>query len=347
VSRSPALFAVLACGVGFACGEVVTRGARTPLAPAGSARDDGSGFLARLSSRPSFGGPKEGRAAATTYGGRTYGQQAASYGGTLYANYRFEYTAIDPLPPQPYRPGYAAVAVPTSGTIEGSVVWPGAPSAADRIPTGRTGCPVDVPNQTLVLGGGNAVANAVVYLEDITRGRQMLGRGAYTPRVHQVGGALEWRGCRLRPHLQIAAPIGSVLSVMSADDELTLAGVVVAGTHRDPLFTLRLARPGASREVQLARDGFVEIRPEPSASGSGWVIVAPHPYMVASDERGRFSLEEVPPGTYTLVVWHEPVVTGVTVKGELVTTAATVVKRRVTVKAGQTQRMTVRLPSTR
>lgn len=356
---APALLAVVACALGFACGEIAARRPATaPLAPAGSARDDGSGWLARMSSHPVLGRPegRPRRAGAGAYGGAGYGGQTyggaayggASYGGTRYGNYRFQYAGPNPEPPAPYRAGYVGGPVADGGAIEGSIVWPDAPRAPARIAAGRARCPGEIPNGTLAIGPGNAVANAVVYLEDITRGRLTLGRTwPYPPpRLHQVGGALEWRECRLRPHLQLAAPIGASLSASSADDEVTLAGARVEGGRRESLFTLRLGAPGAGRETQLARDGFIEVKPEAGAGG-GWVVVAAHPYYVVSDERGRFVLDEVPPGTYTLVVWHEPVVTGARASGELVVTPATVVRRRITIKPGQRQRLLIRLPAAR
>jgi plastocyanin len=36
-----------------------------------------------------------------------------------------------------------------------------------------------------------------------------------------------------------------------------------------------------------------------------WVVVAEHPYYAVTNERGEFALENVPPGNYTLRVWHE------------------------------------------
>jgi hypothetical protein len=35
------------------------------------------------------------------------------------------------------------------------------------------------------------------------------------------------------------------------------------------------------------------------------VVVAEHPFYAVTNERGEFALENVPPGTYTLKVWHE------------------------------------------
>jgi len=335
---------------------MVARRDPAPLPPAGSARDDGSGWLARMSSRAALVGPGEGRTATASYGGARYGGQTyggqsyggTTYGGALYGNYQAPAVGPSPDPPAPYSAGYVGSPVTDGGAVEGSIVWPVAPRAPERIRAGRSGCAPEIPNRTLALGSGHAVGNAVVYLEDIKRGRLTLGRTwPYPPtRMHQVGGALEWRGCRLNPHLQLAAPIGAALAVSSADDRLTLAGIRVDGARREPLFTVTLGAAGAAREIQLGRDGFVEVRPD-AGSGGGWIVVAPHPYYVLSDDRGRFVLDEIPPGTYTLVVWHEPVITGVRPGGELVVTPPTVVRRRITVKAGQRQRLVVRLPAAR
>jgi hypothetical protein len=37
----------------------------------------------------------------------------------------------------------------------------------------------------------------------------------------------------------------------------------------------------------------------------GWWFVAKTPYAVLSNENGEFSITDIPPGTYTLKIWHE------------------------------------------
>ena len=49
--------------------------------------------------------------------------------------------------------------------------------------------------------------------------------------------------------------------------------------------------------------------PEAGLGGHTWMnaemVVARHPYYTVTDESGHFALTDVPPGTYTLVAWHE------------------------------------------
>jgi hypothetical protein len=35
------------------------------------------------------------------------------------------------------------------------------------------------------------------------------------------------------------------------------------------------------------------------------IMVAPHPYYTITDANGNFHIDNVPPGTYTLQLWHE------------------------------------------
>jgi len=37
----------------------------------------------------------------------------------------------------------------------------------------------------------------------------------------------------------------------------------------------------------------------------GWFIVSDHPYVAVTNEKGEFSLEDVPPGRYRVEVWQE------------------------------------------
>ena len=56
-----------------------------------------------------------------------------------------------------------------------------------------------------------------------------------------------------------------------------------------------------------------------------WIAYVPHPYFAVTNEKGEFTLEDVPPGKYKLGYWHEacgtnnkePQVVEVTAGGEV------------------------------
>ena len=37
-----------------------------------------------------------------------------------------------------------------------------------------------------------------------------------------------------------------------------------------------------------------------------WVVAFDHPYYATTDERGQFSIPNLPDGTFELSFWHEP-----------------------------------------
>jgi hypothetical protein len=378
------VLALCACALGHACGHAARKGAR--LAPAGSPADDGTGVLARLSAgaaagvrEPERGRPTErpgddeaghdgqaGDGAARRAGGTA--DRAGTYGGSRYANYRFDRSPRPHAAPLPYGARYVPVQPGEVGSVEGTVLWPdppripevpdrcaarpgppwpgGASAAAAGPSAGSRGGPAA---RAALVGARGAVPDAVVYLEEVPTGRPLLGRmnSSYpNPTKHmQVGGVVEWRACRFHPAVQVTAPVGSVLSLTSADEAVQISATRVDGRSRDRLWSVPLGAPGAVHEQLLDRDGFVELRAERDGRvATGWVVVAPHPYFALTDERGRFSLDEVPPGTYTLVVWHAPVVVGHTPAGEPIARASPPVRRKVAVAARHAAHVVVRLP---
>ena len=53
-----------------------------------------------------------------------------------------------------------------------------------------------------------------------------------------------------------------------------------------------------------------------------WVVVAEHPFYAVTNDQGNFVLDNVPPGAYTLQLWHESLgamTQDVTVKDEAIT----------------------------
>ena len=65
-----------------------------------------------------------------------------------------------------------------------------------------------------------------------------------------------------------------------------------------------LHRSGAEVKYQLDRQGILVFRCRLHDYMEGWTVVLPHPYFSITGKNGEFSIQDIPPGVYNLVVWH-------------------------------------------
>jgi len=94
-------------------------------------------------------------------------------------------------------------------------------------------------------------------------------------------------------------------------------------------FDLGRYQTGKSRSREFTKAGIVKVFCHLHSQMSATIVVFDHPYFTTPDADGTFTLPNVPPGTYTLVGWHERV-------GEQ--------KSSITVTAGRPIRADVSLP---
>jgi plastocyanin len=62
---------------------------------------------------------------------------------------------------------------------------------------------------------------------------------------------------------------------------------------------------GDSRMVQFDVPGIVPVFCHIHSDMSAIILVLDNPYFSVPDTQGRFSIENIPPGKYTLAAWHE------------------------------------------
>ena len=72
-------------------------------------------------------------------------------------------------------------------------------------------------------------------------------------------------------------------------------------------FNLGRYAAGHSRAVRFERPGIVRVFCEIHSHMSAFILVFAHRFFAVTDDEGRYRLEGVPPGTYTVVVWNETV----------------------------------------
>jgi len=95
-----------------------------------------------------------------------------------------------------------------------------------------------------------------------------------------------------------------------------MAGTTVDFPNRDPLyhnvfsysstkeFDLGRYPTNDSKSVTFEKTGIVRVYCDIHSEMSAIILVLPHPYFAVPDDEGNFVLRDVPPGKYTLVIWH-------------------------------------------
>ena len=70
-------------------------------------------------------------------------------------------------------------------------------------------------------------------------------------------------------------------------------------------FNLGRYAAGKSKSVRFDRPGIVRVFCDIHSHMSAYILVFTHRYFVVTDDEGRYRLDNVPPGAYTVVAWNE------------------------------------------
>lgn len=190
---------------------------------------------------------------------------------------------------------YDAVTATDGGTITGVVKLDGIAPPPARLAIGKDKdvCGAHpIFNESLVVGSGGGIRYAVVTIADIGKGEPLKPESAVT---------FDQKGCEYRPHV-IAFPAGSTVKVLNSDG-------ILHSVHTESTVNLvvDMAQPGfkKSLSVTIAKPEAIRVTCDAHNWMEGWWYVVGNPYYAVTDASGRFSIANIPPGTYTLQVWQE------------------------------------------
>jgi plastocyanin len=70
-------------------------------------------------------------------------------------------------------------------------------------------------------------------------------------------------------------------------------------------FDLGRYAAGKSKSIRFERPGIVRIFCDIHSHMSAFIMVFSHPYYSKAEADGRYRIDNIPPGTYTVAAWHE------------------------------------------
>ena len=160
-----------------------------------------------------------------------------------------------------------------------------------RVFKNREFCGATVPNETLLMGAGGGLRNAVVTLIPTDR----------IVTAPPGRAALDNQRCAFVPHVQVAT-LGSDLLLKNSDPILH---TVHARVGKETLFNVGLPTWRQVRK-RLDRAGVMRIDCDVLHTWmSAVIMVVATPYFTITDSDGNFALDGLPPGHYRVDVWHE------------------------------------------
>lgn len=186
--------------------------------------------------------------------------------------------------------------VKDGGSVSGRVTLSG-PAPAPvilKVDKDVEACGGDRPSDELLVGSGGGIQNVVLSIETVTSGKDWNLPQEFT---------YDQKKCSFVPRILLIKPnmAGAVLNSDSVGHNFHTISKGIYNINKK-------IQPGSKMVVsgdRIRRSGMIRAKCDFHSWMGGVWVVAETPYTVISDKDGNFSIGDIPPGNYTLKVWHE------------------------------------------
>jgi len=205
-------------------------------------------------------------------------------------------TSEEPAAPAATAPVTNPVDPATAGNITGKVTLEGTPPANPSInmasdPYCMNLGPASTPVFVVSEGG---LENVFVYVKD--------GLGSLKFPVPSTPVVLDQKNCAYTPRV-FGIQVGQSLDIVNSDETLHNIHAMPAANRE---FNRGQALKGLKYTTTFtAPEVMLPFKCDVHKWMSAWVGVLEHPFYSVSGKAGAFSLNGLPPGTYTIEAWHE------------------------------------------
>ena len=194
--------------------------------------------------------------------------------------------------------GTAPAAVADAATLGGTVKFEGAGAKMGAVQMGAdpycaSQHPTPQMDEEVVIGPAGELANVIVFVKDVP--------GNYPPPLTPA--VLDQKGCHYIPHVS-AVQVNQPIEIKNSDATLhnvhAMPEVNSQFNEGQPVQGMTSTKKFDKAEVKPFR-----IKCDVHGWMKSYMAVLPHPYHSVSQMNGTFSIANLPPGSYTLVAWHE------------------------------------------
>jgi hypothetical protein len=192
----------------------------------------------------------------------------------------------------------AAVDPATAATVNGTILFEGTAPAEDKINMSAdpqcAGMHSDAVYTEKAVVKDGKLQWAFIYVKD--------GLGNRTFPTPTTAAVIDQKGCQYQPHV-LGVMVNQPLDILNSDE--TLHNIHAQPTNSDqfnigmPLKNMKQTKKFPAAEV------MIPVKCDVHPWMSSYIGVLTHPYFAVSGADGNFSIQGLPPGTYTLEAWHE------------------------------------------
>jgi len=180
-----------------------------------------------------------------------------------------------------------------TGSLSGRITFAGAPPPKKKVDVtkdqevcGKS----EIYDESLVVGPDKGVKNVVVIVQ-----------GAKDGKFASQKVEMDQKGCEYLPHV-VVVPTTGQLDLLNSDGVLHNIH-----THSTANPEINVAQPKFKKVLteKFTKPEIIKATCDAHAWMSGWIVATDHPFVGVTDDKGNFAIKDIPPGKYTVEIWHE------------------------------------------
>jgi Carboxypeptidase regulatory-like domain len=149
-------------------------------------------------------------------------------------------------------------------------------------------------DESLVVSPDHSLENAFVYIKTGLEGKAF--------EVPSTPVVIDQRGCWFHPHV-LGAQTNQVIKIVNSDP-VTHNIHPMAELNREWNHSQGPGDPALSRKF-IKPEIMIPVKCNIHSWMHAYIGILDHPYFAVTKQDGTFQIPNLPPGTYTLAVWHE------------------------------------------
>lgn len=196
---------------------------------------------------------------------------------------------------------YQTIEVSGGGSVSGKVAFSGTDPdpAVYAITKDQETCGSGDRKIDFVKVNNGALNDVVVYLDKVKEGKAFVN--------HDTGkGKLNQKGCAFDPFLQVMYD-GEQIDILNSDPvSHNIHTYELIGQSKKTVINVSqpVQNSVIKKQIALKRGTAMKLECDQHDFMHGYVFVAKNPYFAVVDQDGKFTIDNIPPGTYTVKAWH-------------------------------------------